>query len=108
MHFIQLLAEALFYYLACAILVRSSEERPGLIRVFLTVFLLAFISGGTKAVIGDFWLASALVFIINFFILWLGLGIGFFRTIIAALLVIVFRSIMEAVFASHSGSNLFT
>jgi hypothetical protein len=109
MHLLQLFVEALLYYLACAMLVRSSQDRPGLIRVFLVVLVLAFVSGGMKAVIGNFWLTSALVFVINFFILWLGLGIGFFRTIIAAILVIILRSIMEAVFASHStGTHLLT
>ena len=109
MVFLQLLVEALLYYLACSIAARSREDAPGLIRVFITVVILAFVSGGVKAVVGDFWLASVIVFVINFFILLLGLGIGFFRTIIAAILVILLRSLMEWAFGGTGGGpNLLT
>ncbi|RPH93798.1 hypothetical protein EHM69_09285 [candidate division KSB1 bacterium] len=103
MRILQLLVEALLYYLACSLVARSREEAPGLIRVLLVVIVLTFISGGVKSVIGDFWLSSAIVFLVNFFVLWIGLGIGFFRTIIAALLVILLRSILTAVFANNPG-----
>jgi hypothetical protein len=105
---LQLVVEALLYYLACMIVARRREEAPGFIRVFITVLVLTFVSGGVKAVVGDFWLSSALVFVVNFFILLIGLGLGMFRTIIAALLVIVLRSLMEMVFGTGSGPNLFT
>ena len=97
MLFLQLLVEALLYYLACA-LVSRREQAPGLIRVFVTVLLLAFVSGGVRAVIGDFWLANGVIFVINLFILFIGLGIGVFRTIIAAILVIVLRNLLEWAF----------
>lgn len=106
MRFLQLLAEALLYYLACSFVARSREEAPGLVRIFIVVVILAFISGGVKFVIGDFWLSSGIVFFINFFILYLGLGIGFFRTAVAAILVIVLRSILERVFAAPNGPEL--
>jgi hypothetical protein len=107
--FLQLLVEALLYYLACSIAVRRRDEAPGLLRVFITVLILAFVSGGVKAVIGDFWLSSAIVFVINFFILLAGLGIGLFRTIIAAIIVILLRSLMEWAFGGAGGGpNLFT
>jgi hypothetical protein len=103
MRILQLLVEAVLYYVACVMVARRREEAPGLVRVLFVVILLAFISGGVKAVIGDFWLASAVVFVLNFFLLWIGLGIGFFRTILAAVIVLLLRSLMEAVFSSgHS------
>jgi hypothetical protein len=97
MNFLQLLAEAVLYYVACMLVARRREEAPGMIRVLITVALLAFISGGMKAVIGDFWLSNALVFLVNFFILWIGLGIGFVRTIVAAVLVILLRMLLDQV-----------
>lgn len=107
MAFLQLLAEALLYYLACRILVHRQEEAPGLIRIFVTVFLLAVVSGGLKYAIGDFWLTSIIIFVINFFILLIGLGIGFFRTVLAAILVIVLRMILTAAFNFGRGPELF-
>ena len=103
MTFLQLLVEAVLYYVACSLVARSREDAPGLLRVFLVVLLLTFISGGLKAVIGDFWLSHGIVFILSFFVLWIGLGIGFFRTIMAAILVMILRSVLEAVFARGSG-----
>jgi hypothetical protein len=109
MDFMQLLVEALLYYLACSLVARRREDAPGLIRVFITVIVLAFVSGGVKAVIGDFWMSSAIIFVINFFILLIGLGIGMFRTIIAAIVVILLRSLMELAFrSSGNASNLFS
>ena len=99
MIFLQLLVEALLYYLACTLITRRRDDAPGLLRVFVTVIVLAFVSGGVKAIIGDFWLASMIVFVVNFFILLMGLGIGVFRTILAALLVIMLRSLLEWAFA---------
>lgn len=98
MRILQLLAEAILYYAACMLVARSREDAPGILRVFIAVALLAFVSGGVQALIGDFWLSQALAFIINFFILWIGLGIGFFRTIVAAILVILLRMLLERVF----------
>jgi hypothetical protein len=106
--FLHLLVEALLYYLACMLVARKREDAPGLIRVLITVLLLAFVSGGIRTVIGDFWLANALVFVLNFFILWIGLGIGFFRTILAAIVVILLRMLLEAVFVSHNFPGLMT
>jgi hypothetical protein len=106
--FLQLVVEALLYYLACVLVARQREEAPGLVRVFITVLILAFVSGGVKTVIGDFWLSSAIVFVVNFFILLMGLGLGLFRTIIAAILVIFLRSLMEWAFGAGPGPNLFT
>jgi hypothetical protein len=102
---IRLLAEALLYYVACSLVARGRENAPGFIRVFVVVLLLAFVSSGIRGVIGDFWMSSALIFVINFFILWIGLGIGMIRTIIAALIVILLRSLMEAAFGTASGSG---
>ncbi|MBU0690678.1 hypothetical protein KKC97_02615 [bacterium] len=108
--FLQLIVEALLYYLACSIVARRREEAPGLVRVFFTVLALAFISGGVHFILGhSFWLSSAIVFVINFFILLIGLGIGFFRTIIAAIIVILLRSLMEWAFSGVGhGPNLFS
>lgn len=108
MVFLRLLVEALLYYLACSLVARGKEDAPGLIRVFIVVLLLAFVSAGIKGVIGDFWLSSALVFVINFLILLIGLNIGFLRTIIAALIVILMRSLMESVFGANPGPELFS
>ena len=104
MRILQLLVEALLYYAACSLVARSRAEAPGYLRVLIVVVLLAFVSGGIKAVIGDFWLSSAIVFVINFLILWIGLGVGFIRTIIAALLVALLRALLTAVFSGRSPS----
>lgn len=98
MRILHLLVEAILYYVACMLVARRREEAPGIIRVLITVALLAFVSGGLQAMIGHFWLSQALAFIISFFILWIGLGIGFFRTILAAILVILLRMLLERVF----------
>ncbi|MBU0508267.1 hypothetical protein KKH27_05470 [bacterium] len=98
MRILHLLVEAILYYVACMLVARKREEAPGLLRVFLVVIVLTFVSGGFKAVIGEFWLSNALVFVVNFFILWIGLGIGFIRTILAAILVILLRMLLERVF----------
>ena len=108
MIFLRLIAEALLYYVACSLVARGKEDAPGILRVFIVVVLLAFVSAGIKGVIGDFWLSSALVFVINFIILWVGLGIGLIRTIIAALIVILLRSLMESVFGARPGPELFS
>ena len=108
MAILRLIAEALLYYVACSLVARGKEDAPGFLRVFIVVLLLAFVSSGIKGVIGDFWLSSALVFVINFFILWIGLGIGLIRTIIAALIVIMLRSLMESVFGTGRGPELLT
>jgi hypothetical protein len=108
MRFLQLVVEALLYYLACSFVARSREDAPGLVRVLITVLILAFVSGGVKAVIGDFWLSSAIVFVINFIVLWAGLGIGFLRTILAAVIVIVLRSVLQAVFGTGSSPTFFS
>jgi hypothetical protein len=99
MRILQLLVEALLYYVACSLVARSREQAPGLLRVLFVVILLTFISGGVKAVIGDIWLGSAIVFVVNFLVLWIGLGIGFFRTILAAVLVLILRAVLETVFS---------
>lgn len=103
MRILQLLAEAVLYYVACSLVARSRADAPGFLRVLITVILLTFLSGGVKAVVGDFWLSNAIVFVINFIILWIGLGVGFFRTIIAALIVIVLRALLSAVFSGRFG-----
>lgn len=101
MRILQLLVEALLYYVACSLIARTREEAPGFLRVLLVVALLTFISGGVKAVIGDFWLSNAVVFAITFVVLWIGLGVGFFRTIIAALLVAGLRWLLTLVFSGR-------
>lgn len=107
MRILQLLAEAILYYVACSLVARTREAAPGLLRVLIVVVLLAFISGGVKAVLGEhFWLGNALAFIINFIVLWIGLGIGLLRTIIAALLVLVLRAVLAAVFTHGTWSAL--
>jgi hypothetical protein len=106
MRILQLLVEAVLYYVACVMVARKREDAPGLIRVIFVVIILAFVSGGTKAVVGDFWLSSAVLFVLSFFILWIGLGIGLFRTILAAVTVLLLRSLMEAVFSSASSHLL--
>jgi hypothetical protein len=106
MRILQLLAEALLYYAACSLIARTREEAPGFLRVLFVVVLLTFISGGVKAVIGDFWLSSAIVFVVNFVILWIGLGVGFFRTVIAAILVAVLRWLLTAVFSGQANGLL--
>jgi len=98
MRILHLLVEAVLYYVACMFVARRREDAPGILRVFITVALLAFVSGGVQAMIGHFWLSQALAFVINFFILWIGLGIGFIRTILAAILVILLRMLLERVF----------
>ncbi|MBI5058214.1 hypothetical protein HZB60_00365 [candidate division KSB1 bacterium] len=108
MPFLQLIVEALLYYLACSFVAKRREEAPGLIRIFLVVLLMAFVSGGVKYVIGDFWLTSGILFMFNLFVLWVGLGIGFFRTILAAVLVFVLRSILERAFAVPPGPAMFS
>jgi len=95
---LHILAEALLYYLACMLVARRRDEAPGLVRVIITVIFLAFISGGIKNVIGEFWLSNAIVFVADFVILWIGLGIGFFRTILAAVVVLLLRMLLDAVF----------
>ena len=99
MPILRLIAETLLYYLACSLLARTREDAPGLIRVFITVLIVAFISSAGTAVIDDLWLNNVLVGIISFIILWIGLGIGLIRTIVAALIVMILRSLMEAAFA---------
>jgi hypothetical protein len=108
MPLLQLFVEALLYYLACSFVARKREEAPGLFRIFVVVVIMAFISGGVKYVVGDFWLTSGILFLLNLFILWVGLGIGFFRTVLAALLVFILRSILERVFAVPPGPGMFT
>lgn len=108
MNFLQLLVEALLYYLACSLLAKK-EDAPGFLRVFLVVLLLAFVSGGIKAIFSDFWIGSAIITIINFFILWLGLGIGMFRTVLALIAVMLLRSLLEYYFGGvGQGPALFT
>lgn len=102
MRILQLLVEALLYYAACMLVSRRREEAPGIVRVLIVVILLAFVSGGVQAVIGHFWLSSALVFVSSFFVLWIGLGIGLFRTILAAVLVAVLRWLLETVFTGRA------
>ncbi len=108
MVFLRLLAEALLYYVACSLVARGREDAPGFLRVLIVVVLLAFVSSGIRGVIGDFWLSNALVFVINFLILWIGLGIGLLRTVIAALIVMLLRSLMEAVFGRGPGREYFS
>lgn len=108
MHFLQLLVEALLYYLACSLLSKR-EEAPGFLRVMVVVLALAFVSGGVNAILPDFWVSSAIIAVINFFILWLGLGIGLFRTILALIAVMLLRSLLQYYFGpTGQGPALFT
>ena len=99
---LQLITETLLYYLACMLVARSREDAPGFIRVLITVLILALFAGGVKYVIHDLWRSGALLFIVSFIVLWLGLGIGFFRTIIATLIVSVLHTVLERVFSQGS------
>lgn len=108
MNFLQLVVEALLYYLACTLLAKR-EEQPGFLRVMFVVLALAFVSGGMNAVLPDFWISSALVAVVNFFILWLGLGIGMFRTILALIAVMLLRTLLQNYFGGvGQGPSLFT
>lgn len=106
MRILQLLVEALLYYVACSLIARTRNDAPGFLRVLFVVMLLTFISGGVKALIGDFWLSNTVIFIVNFVALWIGLGIGFFRTVIAAVLVIVLRWLLTVVFTGRANGLL--
>ncbi len=111
MALVQLLLETLLYYLACSLLARKREDAPGLIRVFITVFLIALITWGVHGVFGGTWLGRGIAsgmwasglftFILSFVILWIGLGIGLFRTILAALLVTVLHHLMSAALSTN-------
>ena len=108
MNFLQLVVEALLYYLACSLLAKK-EDAPGFIRVLFVVLALAFVSGGVKAVLPNFWVSSAVITVITFFILWLGLGIGLFRTILALIAVMLLRSLLQHYFGpTGQGPALFT
>ncbi len=108
MSFLQLVVEALLYYLACSLLAKK-EDAPGFVRVLLVVVALAFVSGGVNAVLPGFWVSSAIITVINFFILWIGLGIGIFRTILALIAVMLLRSLLEYYFGGvGQGPALFT
>lgn len=108
MNFLQLLVEGLLYYLACSLLAKK-EDAPGFLRVMFVVLALAFVSGGVNAVLPDFWISSAIVTVINFFILWLGLGIGMIRTILALIAVMLLRSLLQHYFGPTGvGPTLFT
>lgn len=108
MNFLQLVVEALLYYLACSLLAKK-EDAPGFIRVMLVVLLLAFVSGGVNAILPDFWVSSAVITVLNFFILWIGLGIGLFRTILALIAVMLLRTVLQHYFGpTGQGPALFT
>ena len=108
MNFLQLIVEALLYYLACSLLAKK-EDAPGFIRVLVVVLALAFVSGGINAVLPNFWISSAIIAIINFFILWIGLGIGLFRTVLALIAVMILRSLLLYYFGpTGQGPALFT
>jgi hypothetical protein len=103
MRFLQLLVETLLYYIACSMLARSRESAPGFLRVLITVAIVALISGGIHYwPHANYWHSGILVFIGAFFVLWIGLGIGFFRTIIAALVVSLLRMLLEYAFSPSS------
>jgi hypothetical protein len=101
MRLIQLLVEALLYYLACTLVARNRESAPGFIRVILVVLILALVAGGTQSLVtGALWHSGVILFILSFIILWIGLGIGFIRTILAALIVTLLHSVLQKVFAT--------
>jgi hypothetical protein len=95
---LQLIVESLLYYLACMLVARSREDAPGIIRVLITVLILAFVAGGVQYVVHDIWHSGPLLFILSFIILWIGLGIGFIRTIIATLIVSLLHTVLARVF----------
>ena len=99
MSILRLLAETLLYYLACSVLAKGKEGAPGLLRVFITVLIVAFISSAGTSIIDDIWMSSIFVGIISFIILWIGLGIGLIRTIIAVIVVMLLRTLMESAFS---------
>ncbi len=101
---IQILVETLLYYFACMIVARSHESAPSFLRVLITVLILSFFAGGVRYIVHDIWHSGALLFVISFFVLWFGLGVGFFRTIIATLIVAVLHAILEHLFARGGGA----
>lgn len=94
-----LLVQALLYYIACHLLTRKHEHVPGILRLFVTVLLMAAANGFLSWSVGHGWLTSALILVINFLILLVGLGIGLLRTILAAVVVFFLNLLLRAVFA---------
>lgn len=93
------LVQALLYYIACHLLTRKHEHVPGILRLFITVILIAAANGFLGWSLGHGWLTQVLILFVSFFILWAGLGIGVLRTILAALVVFLLNLLLAAVFA---------
>ena len=107
MHWPQLLIEAVLYYFSCSLLSKDREHAPGLIRILITVLLCVAVTGGIRLLpLGgwEIWSQSVLGMMVQFMILWVGLGIGFFRTILATLLVGLLHTLLEYVFLA-AGAN---
>lgn len=103
MRILQIILETLLYYVACTLVARSREDAPGFVRVLIVVLVLALIAGGTGMLLsGGIWTSGAILFVLSFLVLWIGLGIGFFRTILAALIVSLLHALLERVFRTGS------
>jgi len=91
--------QAFLYYIACHLLTRKHEHVPGVIRLFITVVLMAAVGGFLGWSLGHGWLTNVLILVTNFLILLVGLGIGIFRTILAAVVVFLLNLLLRAVFS---------
>lgn len=92
------LVQALLYYIACHLLTRKHEHVPGVVRLFITVVLMAAVGGFLGWSLGYGWLTNVLILVTNFIILLVGLGIGVFRTLLAAVVVFLLNLLLRAVF----------
>jgi hypothetical protein len=97
-----LLAQALLYYIACRLLTGKQEHAPGILRLLVVVFLMILVERFFGWALGHGWLTGFLILVINFFILWAGLGIGLARTILAAIIVFLLNLLFAEIFASGS------
>ena len=52
--------------------------------------------------LGHGWLTHLLTLFVNFIILWVGLGIGVFRTVLAAVVVFLLNLLLAAVFSGRN------
>ena len=93
-----LFIQALLYYVACHLLTRKNERVPGIFRLFITVFLIMVANGFLGWALGHGWLTHVIILVTSFIILRIGLGIGFIRTLIAALIVFLLNLGLRSIF----------
>jgi len=97
-----LFIQALLYYVACHLLTRKTEHVPGIFRLFITVFLIMVVNWFFDKALGHGWLTQIIILIVDFIILRIGLGLGFIRTLIAALIVFLLNLALRNVFGELS------